>query len=517
MILDDSPEPPSEKVAGEQSGLVVVSNRLPLRLEDDDREGVWRPSPGGLVSALTPVLRQRGGVWVGWAGHTGSIAVPDSYVGISLRAVPMSADEYDDFYVGFANRTLWPLYHDAVRAPSFERRWWHAYVSVNHRYAEAVAVSAMPGATVWVHDYHLQLVPMMLRALRPDVRIGFFLHTPFPPQELYMQIPWRRELIEGLLGADLVGFQVPGGATNFARLARKLTRATGDDELLEHDGRCVRVGAFPISIDTEEITRRATRPQVIERARRIRTDLGDPDFVMLGVDRLDYTKGLQQRVRAIGELFAEGTLSTPHHVMIQVAVPSRGEDTHYQQEREDLERLIGEVNGTYSDVAHAAIHYLHRSVDLDELIALYLAADVMLVTPLRDGMNLVAKEYVTCRHDLGGALVLSEFTGAWHELHQAFACNPHDIEGLKQTILRAINTPTKDKQRIMRALRRRVSDHDVQRWAARYLAALDAAPDLPGHGRGNDGDGIDPLAGPGADPGALHLGGTSTEERATFA
>jgi alpha,alpha-trehalose-phosphate synthase [UDP-forming] len=472
MILDDSPEPPSEKVAGEQSGLVVVSNRLPLRLEDDDREGVWRPSPGGLVSALTPVLRQRGGVWVGWAGHTGSIAVPDSYVGISLRAVPMSADEYDDFYVGFANRTLWPLYHDAVRAPSFERRWWHAYVSVNHRYAEAVAVSAMPGATVWVHDYHLQLVPMMLRALRPDVRIGFFLHTPFPPQELYMQIPWRRELIEGLLGADLVGFQVPGGATNFARLARKLTRATGDDELLEHDGRCVRVGAFPISIDTEEITRRATRPQVIERARRIRTDLGDPDFVMLGVDRLDYTKGLQQRVRAIGELFAEGTLSTPHHVMIQVAVPSRGEDTHYQQEREDLERLIGEVNGTYSDVAHAAIHYLHRSVDLDELIALYLAADVMLVTPLRDGMNLVAKEYVASRVNDTGALVLSEFAGAARELDGAILVNPHDLDGIKGAVRDVLDLAPGEARARMRRLRSVVGRRDVHAWARDFLATL---------------------------------------------
>src|SRR5258708_2045325 len=263
MSLDRSPEPElqTENLGSEQAGLVVVSNRLPIRPDDDDEAATWHRSPGGLVSALTPVLRRRGGVWVGWAGHSGAVAVPDSYEGIALRAVPISANEYDDFYVGFANRTLWPLYHDAVRAPSFERRWWHAYVLVNHRYAQAVAASAGPRATVWVHDYHLQLVPMMLRALRPDVRIGFFLHTPFPPQELYMQIPWRRELIEGLLGADLVGFQVPGAATNFARLARKLTGATGDNHVLAHDGRIVRVGAFPISIDTAEITRRATRPQ----------------------------------------------------------------------------------------------------------------------------------------------------------------------------------------------------------------------------------------------------------------
>jgi trehalose 6-phosphate synthase len=323
-----------------------------------------------------------------------------------------------------------------------------------------------------VHDYHLQLVPMMLRALRPDVRIGFFLHTPFPPQELYMQIPWRRELIEGLLGADLVGFQVPGAATNFAGLARRLTTAVGDGELLEYDGRFVRVGAFPISIDTAEIVQRAARPHVIQRAEQIRADLGYPEFVMLGVDRLDYTKGLQQRVTAVAELFAEGTLSTPRHVMIQVAVPSRGEDTHYQQEREAVERLIGEVNGTYSDVGHAAIHYLHQSLDLDELIALYLAADVMLVTPLRDGMNLVAKEYVAARVDGSGALILSEFAGAARELDEAILVNPHDLDGIKGAIRDVLALDPLDARVRMRYLRSVVGRRDVHAWARDFLATL---------------------------------------------
>jgi trehalose 6-phosphate synthase len=287
-----------------------------------------------------------------------------------------------------------------------------------------------------------------------------------------MQIPWRRELIEGLLGADLVGFQVPGGAINFARLARQLTRASGDNQVLEHDGRVVRVGAFPISIDTAEITTRATSPQVIARARQIRADLGDPDFVMLGVDRLDYTKGLQQRLKAVAELFADGTLSTPGHVMIQVAVPSRGEDTHYQQEREDLERLIGEVNGEYSDVGHAAIHYLHQSVDLDELIALYLAADVMLVTPLRDGMNLVAKEYVASRVNDSGALVLSEFAGAARELDGAILVNPHDLDGIKGAIRDVLDLEPTEARSRMRHLRGVVGRRDVHAWARDYLATL---------------------------------------------
>ncbi|MDQ1510165.1 MAG: trehalose 6-phosphate synthase, partial [Actinomycetota bacterium] len=236
--------------------------------------------------------------------------------------------------------------------------------------------------------------------------------------------------------------------------------------------RLVRVGAFPISIDTAEIMRRATRPNVIERAEQIRADLGQPDFVMLGVDRLDYTKGLQQRVKAVAELFAEGTLSTPGQVMIQVAVPSRGEDTHYRQEREDLERLIGEVNGTYSEVGHSAIHYLHQSVDLDELIALYLAADVMLVTPLRDGMNLVAKEYVASRVDETGALILSEFAGAARELDGAILVNPHDLDGIKGAIRDVLGLDPIEARARMRYLRGVVGRRDVHAWARDFLATL---------------------------------------------
>ncbi|MFM6850199.1 MAG: trehalose-6-phosphate synthase, partial [Terrabacter sp.] len=223
----------------------------------------------------------------------------------------------------------------------------------------------------------------------------------------------------------------------------------------------------------------AKRPDVMDRAREIRASLGNPKVLMLGVDRLDYTKGIRHRLKAYEELLSERRIGPPDVTLVQVATPSRERVEAYQILRAEIEQTVGRINGELGQIGAPAVHYLHHSYPREEMAALFQAADVMLVTPLRDGMNLVAKEYVTCRHDLGGALVLSEFTGAWHELHQAFACNPHDIEGLKQTILRAINTPTKDKQRIMKALRRRVADHDVQRWAARYLAALDAAPEQP--------------------------------------
>jgi trehalose 6-phosphate synthase len=464
-------EGPADSVGG-SAGLVVVSNRLPVRLEEDDAGSRWRTSPGGLVSALTPVLRGRDGVWVGWSGQPGLVRHPETHEGIALRAVPISAEELDDFYVGFSNATLWPLYHDAIRSPVFDRRWWQAYVSVNHRYAETAAQAAGPGATVWVHDYHLQLVPMMLRALRPDVRIGFFLHIPFPPQELFVQLPWRREIVEGLLGADLIGFQVPGAASNFSRLARRLTDAGAAGGGLHYDGRIVRVGAFPISIDVDELAGRATHPAVIARSREIRRDLGDPELVLLGVDRLDYTKGIDQRMRAVAELFEEKTLRPAEHVMVQIAVPSREDDAHYQAERDHLERLVGEVNGRFATVGHPAIHYLHRSVPFDELVALYLAADVMLVTPLRDGMNLVAKEYVASRTDGTGALVLSEFAGAARELRHAILVNPHDLDGIKGAIREAIELAGDDATARMRRLRRVVRNADVYAWAQSFLAAL---------------------------------------------
>ena len=466
----DSSDETSSGAGGAQ--LVVVANRLPVRRAERDGEMHWELSPGGLVSALTPALAGRPGMWIGWPGGGVEMAVPARHEGIELRAVPLDDSEFEQFYLGFSNATLWPLYHDAVRAPTFHREWWYAYVSVNDRYSRAVAEAAAPGATVWVHDYQLQLVPKMLRAMRPDLRIGFFLHIPFPPQELFLQLPWRRPILEGLLGADLVGFQVQGAASNFSRVARRVVGASGTDAVLDYDGRRVRVGAFPISVDTTALIKRASDPAVQGRARQLRDDLGSPDVVLLGVDRLDYTKGIDRRLIAIGELFADGSLTGSRVVLVQIGVPSREDDPHYRREREHLEQLVGEINGAYSTVGRPAVHYLYQSVEVDELVALYLAADVMLVTPLRDGMNLVAKEYVACRVDATGALVLSEFAGAAQELRDAILVNPHDLDGLKQAIRHAVALDPNEGTARMRRMRRIVRRRDVQAWARMFLAAL---------------------------------------------
>jgi trehalose 6-phosphate synthase len=474
--------------AGTTFDLVVAANRLPVeRVGEGIGESTWRRSPGGLVTAMESVMAGREAAWVGWAGEPGPAPEPFVDEGMYLQPVGLSPAEIQEYYEGFSNDTIWPIFHDVIIPATFHRNWWNTYRTVNHRFAMAIAAVAAPGATVWVHDYQLQLVPAMVRSIRPDVRIGWFNHIPFPPVELFSQLPWRRALLEGLLGADFLGFQRTADAENFLRSCRRLlgmaTRADtvtftppGLDPLAR---RTVRASAVPISVDFKGLNALARTPEVVARAAEIRASLGDPKILLLGVDRLDYTKGFRSRLRAYEELLADKAITSPEATLLLVALPSRQHIEAYRHLREEVEATIGRINGEYSGLGSAAVHYLNQSYPRSEMAAMFLAADVMLVTPLRDGMNLVAKEYVACRHDLGGALVLSEFAGAWHELHEAFICNPHDVEGVKVAIMRAITAPEAERRRRMKALRRRVAVHDVQRWATRYLDALGSAPAKP--------------------------------------
>ncbi|WP_131105718.1 alpha,alpha-trehalose-phosphate synthase (UDP-forming) [Ornithinimicrobium sufpigmenti] len=469
---------------------VIAANRLPVdRHVHPDGSVEWRTSPGGLVTAMESVMQNREAAWVGWAGFAGEAPEPFDDGPLRLCPVPLSTEEVADYYEGFSNDTLWPIYHDVIVPPTFHRSWWHAYRRVNERFADAVADVAAEGATVWVHDYQLQLVPALLRDRRPDLRIGWFNHIPFPPVELFSQLPWRGSILRGLLGADFLGFQRPDDARNFMRACRSVLRATAkgdvvtwagaDDNHLGAAPRRVRAAAVPISIDAQGLRELSETPEVKERVKEIRESLGDPKVVLLGVDRLDYTKGIRHRLRAIGELLEDGEIAPPDVVFVQIATPSRERVEAYRLLREEIEGTVGRINGDFSHLGDTAVHYLHQSFGRAEIAAFFQVADVMLVTPLRDGMNLVAKEYVTARHDGGGALVLSEFTGAAEELRQAYMCNPHDLTGLKETILRAIRDDPAAKRRRMSALRRRVRNHDVQTWAEEFLAALAAAPARP--------------------------------------
>ena len=464
------------------SDFVVVANRLPIDMDPQpDGTVVFKRSPGGLVTALEPLLRRNRGAWIGWPGVVDAAEDPIVENGLHLHPVRLDDDDVADYYEGFSNATLWPLYHDLIVKPVYERRWWDRYVDVNRRFAEATSRAAAPGATVWVQDYQLQLVPKMLRSLRPDLTIGFFMHIPFPPVEIFMQMPWRTEIIEGLLGADLVGFHLAGGAQNFLLLARRLAGAETSRASIgvrsrfgevDVGHRKVKVGAFPISIDSAELDLRARDANIRRRAKEIRAELGNPRKILLGVDRLDYTKGIEVRLRAFAELLAEGRAKRDDTVLIQLATPSRERVDSYRLLRNDIEQQVGHINGEYSEVGHQVVRYMHRAVPRDELIAFFVASDVMLVTALRDGMNLVAKEYVACRSDLGGALVLSEFTGAAAELRQAYLTNPHDPEGVKDAIESALNQTPEEGRRRMRALRRQVLTHDLDRWARSFLDAL---------------------------------------------
>ncbi|AQA23568.1 trehalose-phosphate synthase [Rhodococcus sp. MTM3W5.2] len=317
---------------GSASEFVVVANRLPVDLETlPDGSTRWKRSPGGLVTALEPILRGKKGAWVGWPGVPDTDLGPIVEDGIELYPVRLSAQEVADYYEGFSNATLWPLYHDVIVKPVYDRSWWNAYVEVNRRFAESTSAAAAHGATVWIQDYQLQLVPKMLRMLRPDLTIGFFLHIPFPPVELFMQMPWRREIVEGLLGADLIGFHLPGGAQNFLYLARRLAgqpTSRGNVGVRSKLGvvqvgfRNVRVGAFPISIDSGQLDELSRKKSIRDRAKQIRKELGNPDKVMLGVDRLDYTKGIDVRLNAIRELLEEGRMDPAQNIMVQLATPA---------------------------------------------------------------------------------------------------------------------------------------------------------------------------------------------------
>lgn len=455
------------------ASFVVVANRLAVdRIENADGGTGWRTSPGGLVTALEPVMRANDGAWIGWHGAPEKLE-PFSTNGMQLIPVELSETEVAQYYEGLSNGTLWPLYHDAIENPQFHREWWDSYVAVNERFADRTAEVAEEGAVVWVQDYQLQLVPAMLRRRRPDLRIGFFLHIPFPPLELFQQLPWRNQILEGMLGADLVGFQLPGGAQNFVRLVRqRLHLQTHRDRVRTADGRTVLARAYPISIDASGFNELAASPAVEQRAKQIRHDLGDPRTIFLGVDRLDYTKGLRQRIRAFGELVRDGRLDPDEAVLVQVAAPSRDRVDQYRQLRDDIDMLVGRINGETGRIGRPPITYLHASYPREEMAALYRAADIMVVTPLRDGMNLVAKEFIACRQDDNGALVLSEFAGAAKELRQAYLVNPYDINGLKERLVEAMNDSPRVHARRMRYLRKQVFENDIDRWASLFLDDL---------------------------------------------
>jgi trehalose 6-phosphate synthase len=465
--------------------VVAVANRLPVQQGEDG----WELSPGGLVTALRPVMATRPGAWVGWDGGTKGMpaTLPDSDV--RLLPVGLSAAQVRGYYHGFANATLWPLLHEAIEKPRFERPWWYSYRDVNAIFAErAMAALAgldtldtRPEAIAWVHDYHLMLVPQLIRNRRPRQPIGFFLHVPWPSPDIFARLPWREQILMGLLGADAVAFHTDEYRGNFLRACARLLAESGievrDSTVVLPDGRAVTALTAPISIDTEDFARLATDAETRAEIAALAEQFSGRTL-LLGVDRLDYTKGIVERLLAVDQLLERDPEIRTRIAFLQIAVPSRDNVREYRQLRGIVEQHIGRINGLYTEPGNDVPgHYLYRGLSRQQLAAYYAAADALLVTPLIDGMNLVCKEYVTVQEARGGsgALVLSEFTGAAVELPQAVLCNPFDIEGLSYRIEHALRLTTQARQDALKAMAGQVRAHDVHRWVNSQLTAIAAA------------------------------------------
>ena len=470
-----------------------MANRLPVHRGED---GGWELSPGGLVTALRPVMATHPGAWVGWDGGTKGMpaTLPDSSV--RLLPIALSAAQARDYYRGFANATMWPLLHNAIEKPRFERPWWYAYQEVNRLFAERAIAAAdeYPDGLVWVHDYHLMLVPQLIRNRRPEQPIGFFLHVPWPSPEIFARLPWREQILWGLLGADELGFHTDEYRVNFLRAcARQLSdsglEVRGSSVILP-DGRSVATVTAPISIDAAEFAGLAADPEVKDDIAALQEQFSGR-ILLLGADRLDYTKGIIERLLAVEMLLERNPEMRTSVAFLQLAVPSRDDVREYRQLRGIVEQHVGRINGRFTQPgSDVPVHYLYRGLSPQQLAAYYAAADALLVTPLIDGMNLVCKEYVTVQHAAGGsgALVLSEFTGAADEMPQAVLCNPFDVEGLSYRIERAIALNPEARREALAAMAEQVRVHDVHAWVSGQLTEIAArgapAPVRPvGHPR----------------------------------
>ena len=450
--------------------MVVAANRLPVEITPD---GSVSPSPGGLASALSDVTAT-GCTWVGWPGLDSPTIDPFTLDDLRLHPIALSDTEARRYYLGFANSVLWPLFHGRLRREEMTRAWWRTYRGVNERFAAAIARDAAPNASVWVHDYHLLLVPRMLRARRPDLRIGLFIHIPFPNAQLFSMLPWRQEVVLGMLGADLIGFQVAEDALNFTTTTERVLGLRAENGRVRTGGRTVEVDAFPISVDFTRWD--ALGSAVQDEAVELRRSLG-VDTVFLGIDRLDYTKGITQRLQAFQELLNEGRLDPVDCVFVQIGVPTRADILAYQDERAEVNRLVASINRAHTRPdGTTPVQFIETSLDDVGLATWYRAADTLVVTSLADGMNLIAKEFVATRGDGGGVVVLSEFAGAAADLTDALIVNPYDIDGIKNALLLSRQLSAAEQQGRMTAMRDRVRCHDVHHWAEQFLERLRAEP-----------------------------------------
>lgn len=482
-MADDNEAGVSTPLDSEVSRLVVVSNRLPIVLTRDGREWRVERGSGGLVTALAPVLKNRGGLWIGWTGTTETDGVQEALadvtegIGYALVPVTLTPEEEANHYRGFSNEILWPLFHDLQSHCNFDPAYWEVYQHVNHKFARVIAENTSTDDFVWIHDYHLMLAARELRRMGVRSKLGFFLHIPFPPLDLFVKLPWRSEVLRALLEYDIIGFQTMRDRRNFIQCLRALVGATeycsrGQVCELEIEKERLRVGAFPISIDFRAFEDEARSREVAESAWHIHENLPNRQIV-LGIDRMDYTKGIPYRLEAFRYLLAHNPGLWNRISLVQVVVPSRRGIPEYEALKTTIEQLVGEINGQFtSQSGWIPIHYIYRPLDRYELLGYYRAAEIALITPLKDGMNLVAKEYCASSLEENGVLILSEFAGAAAELQRgAILVNPYDIVGVADAINHAFHMPPDERHARMHKLRQTIRRHDIFWWVDSFLRA----------------------------------------------
>ncbi|MDX2084185.1 MAG: trehalose-6-phosphate synthase [Candidatus Melainabacteria bacterium] len=470
--------------------LVIVSNREPYSIQTNGQEVWLEKTPGGLVSALDPVLRERNGLWICWEGAPKKVAEFDDVSTLEndidldnldlpyeIQTVSLTEAEINHYYYGYANTRIWPLFHYFVsRCNFFDERDWPNYQSANQKFADAIVAHTTAQDWIWVQDYHLLLVPEMVRAEAPERNLGFFLHIPFPALEVFKVLPRREVILRGMLGSDLIGFHVPEYVKYFLDAVEALiptseAQVDREQHKIVYHGRTIQVRAFPISIDCQQIEQLALSETMQEKAWALR-DQYTVERIGLSVDRLDYTKGILENLEALDVFFEKYPDYKKRFSFIQIAAPTRTEVPEYQKLKEEIDQAVGRINGKHAQDNWVPIHYFYRSFPLQEVLPYFMIADVAMVTPLRDGMNLVVKEYCAAKVDLGGVLMLSEFTGAASELKEALQINPFHIEQMADTLYSALHLPPEVRESKMRALRKHIQQNNIQHWVRSYMEAF---------------------------------------------
>lgn len=462
--------------------LVVVSNRLPVALKKKNEDWEVRSGSGGLVTALAPVLSRNGGVWMGWPGISEDEHVTETLnnfsrqQGYRLCPIFLTKEELRGYYYGFSNEVLWPLFHGFYNRCNFKYEYWDTYLRVNNKFARGIAENTKEDDYIWVHDYHLMLTAKEISRIGISRNCGFFLHIPFPGPELFLKLPWRREILRGLLEFELLGFQTIESLNNFISCSEYLCsdidyQVQGSLVKINCGGHKTKAGNFPISVDFDEFAQKAVSYEISQRSQEL--DMLHPNQQMiLGVDRLDYTKGLPQRLEAIRQALINFPDLRGKISLVQIVVPSREEVHEYRLLKEEIERLVGEINGQFTEPGWIPIHYLYRSLPREDLISFYISSEIALVTPLWDGMNLVCKEYCVCNYHESGILILSEFAGAASQLYKdAILVNPNYVYEVAEAIRRAFYIHKSERNARMQNLRKVIKDYDIHFWLDSFLQA----------------------------------------------